>query len=63
MSNWRVDVYNGSNDIIHTWVIWNRTEDEAVDEAEADVGRCDGGVDDWTLTQITDENTASKTLK
>lgn len=49
--NWEVDVYNEAGDITGSWVIENRTEDQARKEAEADVNRCDD-VDDWTLTEI-----------
>jgi len=49
--NWRVNVYNGLNDIVETWVIKNRNEKEAYREAEADVGRCEVQAD-WTLEAI-----------
>lgn len=46
--DWIVRVYNEDNEIIEEFEILDRTEQEALKEAEADVERMD--CDDWTMT-------------
>ena len=45
--NWRVIAYNAKNTVIESWVIKDRTENEAEKEAIADLPICD----DWSMTK------------
>ena len=53
--NWMVRVYNQGGDVCDSWVIKDRTEDEARREAEADIQKAGGmasawdKIDDWTM--------------
>jgi len=49
-SNWTVVVYNDNDKEIESWVIKNRTENEAEKEALADVGNVKG-FHDWSMTK------------
>lgn len=49
--NWQVNVYDYRNNVIDSWVITDRTEDEAEHEAENDVEKIEG-MCDWSLTPI-----------
>jgi len=53
MSNWKVRAYDldDPNKEIQSWIIENRTEDEARKEAEADVHMLTE-CDDWSLEEI-----------
>jgi len=51
--DWLVRVYDEDDAEIDSWTIENRTERQASDEAEADVGRM-SDADDWTLTAVTE---------
>jgi len=46
--NWKVTAYDKDNNIIEQWVIENRTEHEAENEAMADLPECD----DWSMMAI-----------
>jgi len=46
--NWRVTVYDKKDKIIDSWVIENRTENEAENEAIADLPY---EMNDWTMTK------------
>lgn len=48
--NWKITTYNKQNKIIETWIIQDRTEKEAFNEAEADINQ-DSRVHDWTMVE------------
>ena len=50
MSNWRVTTYDKDNEVLETFVIENRTEKEAEEEAANDVDVFDCW--DWTIAEI-----------
>jgi len=63
MANWEVVVYGAwpsdedgifvPNQIIAHWTIEDRTEKEALKEAQMDVSRLKRRVPDWTMKEIT----------
>ena len=50
--NWRVTVYDKADHVLATWVIENRTENEAEREASHDVAMSHPDYDTWTMTLI-----------
>ena len=52
--NWLVRCYNEDNEVINSWVIQERSELEAVHEAEADPRVLES--DDWTMTKTKRRN-------
>ena len=51
--DWVVTVYDDRDEVLDFWVIEDRTEHEAEDEAMADVARIAGAAD-WTMTEVED---------
>lgn len=51
-SDWRVRVYNKRDKVIKSWIIENRTENEASKEAEADIANNYPNAADWSMTKI-----------
>jgi hypothetical protein len=49
--NWIVRAYDTKNNVIDFWAIKNRTESQAMSEAEADIYKLGENVDDWSMTQ------------
>ena len=49
--NWKVKVYNENDCVIDTWIIQDRTEQQAVKEAEAEIDRIPD-VNDWTMVIV-----------
>jgi hypothetical protein len=49
--DWQVRVYDKKDKLLDKWIIENRTEHEAFEEADAGLNEIDG-VADWTMTKI-----------
>jgi hypothetical protein len=47
--DWQVRVYDKYDSVVEEWVIKNRTENEASNEAEADIS---SDAHDWSLTEM-----------
>lgn len=53
LSNWRVRVYNDDDSLNSSWVIKNRTEQQADNEAMSEVEQHYNGMD-WSITNAED---------
>ena len=51
MESWIVRAYDKKNKVIDCWVIENRTESQAMNEASADIQKLGADVDDWTMVK------------
>ena len=52
MQRWLITVYGKGDRVLDAWLIDDRTEDEAFNEAGADINHLTG-VYDWTLSNVT----------
>lgn len=53
--DWLIVVYNMQEEVRQSWVIKNRTEKEALGEAEMEIATIEGDVDGWTINPFAKE--------
>jgi hypothetical protein len=53
MQSWRITVYGRNNNELSSWILVNRTEDEALHEAENDVVNLFPESVDWSMVETT----------
>ena len=50
--NWEVTAYDIDGEVLDSWVLENRTLDEATHEAEAEIDLRLPDTDDWTMRRV-----------